>query len=551
MHPFKVETKDITCGYTFDYLMKAGDPVVAPYPLNEAIGATPPAEIFGRNGDPDQNCYWKDHKGQSWAISGAGQSIEIASASVVDENTDTDHVDYEIKLQSATMIHSDPYIIKVNDNRGFMGRMSFTVGSADSVQKNSAVYVNGNSIPELGATSFTVTLKQGADNLNASHFKLFHFKSSAYITVNYWYPIQPSFWLNPETPGDNTGKIGFSVPWLPNGVIRSNNNFPQDMVNSPKAITVKYNVVWPEDVPVLKAGETLTFPGGEYRADNTSAPGLPGVLGWASGQLVYDTLNPTMASEPLFQKYLVRVIPGLIERKVNLSLEDFPQDLQPASKRVNVIMNRWYFKELHAGLKKRIYYDPTTETLCMKGFINDKTLGDDTLTASPPSVYVLQPNILTEREKNIIQKLEGANTPFKNAVDTLYELSNNPTQLEDKDYSAGLELYKNCVERMISDHPKKAKYIKDMFNAWLGSDIENDDTRVIPKVSYGPGLSVVPNAALLDPDDETFKTFTSGYITLAENNHPDLGALPISLHIVKVVKEKVRGAIKVVCLFQY
>jgi len=111
MHPFKVETEDITCGYTFDYLMKAGDPVVAPYPLNEAIGATPPSEIFGKNGDPKQNCYWKDHKGQSWAISGAGQSIEIASANVT--NAYTDYVDYVITLQSHEMIYGDRYLIKM------------------------------------------------------------------------------------------------------------------------------------------------------------------------------------------------------------------------------------------------------------------------------------------------------------------------------------------------------------------------------------------------------------------------------------------------------
>ncbi|MBF0451225.1 MAG: hypothetical protein HQK75_11025 [Candidatus Magnetomorum sp.] len=544
MVPFHVEIEDRSCGYTFDYLIKAGDPVVAPYPLNEVIGATPPAEIYGQNGNPDQNCYWKDHKGQSWAISGGGQSIEIASASV--ENTAPDAVDYKLTLQSETMIFEDRYLIKVNDDRGFMGMMYFTVGSADSVNSNASVYVDGNSIPVLGGNTLTVTLRQGAENLSASHFKLFHFKNDAYITVNYWYPLQPAFWLDSDTPGDSTGNVGLSIPWLPDGIITEIDNFPEDMRNKEKSVTVKYDAIWPDDVPVLKAGETLAFPGGEHRSENTNAPGLPGTLGWASGQLIYDTLNPTMDSESLFQHYLARVVPGLIERKVPYALSDFPEDLQPASKRVDVIMNKWYFKELHAGIKSRIYYDPTTEMLCLKGFINDKTLGDDNLTASPPSIYVLQPNILTDREKNTIQAIEGANDKFKNAVDALYELSNNPAQLENRSYSVGLELYIDCVTRMIADHPKKEKYINDMFYAWLGSDIADDDSRVIPKVSYGPGLTVVPNAALLDPNDSTFNKFTSGYITLVENNHPDMGALPVALHIIKVVKDKVRGGIKTV-----
>jgi hypothetical protein len=544
MRPFLIEIDDVSCGYTFDYMIKAGEPVVAPYPLNQVIGATPPAEIYGTNGNPNQNCYWKDHKGQSWAISGGGQSIEIASASV--EDTAPGTVDYKLSLQSETMLFGHRYLIKVNDDRGFMGMMYFTVGTADNVQSHSAVYVNGNAISVLGGTSFTVTLRQGAKNLSASHFKLFHFEKEAFITVNYWYPLQPAFWWNQDTPGDSTGSVGLSIPWLPDGPITKNDNFPPDMLNKEKAVTVKYNAIWPDDVPILKAGETISFPGGEYRSDNTSAPGLPGTLGWATGQLVYDTLNPTMKSNPLVEHYLARVVPGLVERKVPLSLNDFPEDLQPASKRVDVIMNKWYFKGLHAGIKNRIYYDPTTQMLCLKGFINDKTLGDSTLTASPPSVYVFQPNILTDREKNTIQAIEGANSKFNNAVDALYKLSNNPAQFNTITYSVGLELYRECVARMIADHPTKEKFINDMFFAWLGRDVVKYPYKVIPKVSYGPGLTVVPNAALLDPNDTQFKNFTSGYITLAENNHPDMGALPVALHVIKVVKDKVRGAVKTI-----
>ncbi|KPA18690.1 hypothetical protein MHK_001092 [Candidatus Magnetomorum sp. HK-1] len=128
------------------------------------------------------------------------------------------------------------------------------------------------------------------------------------------------------------------------------------MISKAKAVEVTYDVVWPENVPILKAVETLTFPGGEYRKDNSEYPGLPGVLAWAAGQVVYDSLNPTLDSDKLFDHYLVRLFPALIERQVDLSMDQFPEDLKPASKRVDVIMNRWYFKELHAGLKKRIYF---------------------------------------------------------------------------------------------------------------------------------------------------------------------------------------------------
>jgi len=540
MIPFKVETLDINCGYTFDYLMKAGDPVVAPYPLNEVIGATPPAEIFGKNATPDQLFYWKDHKGQSWAISGNGHSVEIADAVV--NASETDHVDYKLTLKSEELTDGQHYLLKVSDNRGVIGLRPFVVGSLDTTRKMATVYVNGGAI--LGGNTFIVTIKQDTNTLTTSNFQLYNLKSTNNINVYYWYPLQPSFWWGKTTPGDSTGLVGLSIPWLPDGQIGSGDGFPTDMISKPKAIQVTYSVVWPDNVPVLKAGETLTFPGGEYRADHTEYPGLSGILGWATGQVVYDSLNPALQSDDLFNHYLVRLIPALIERQVDLPIDQFPEDLKPASNRVEVVMNNWYFKELHAGLKKRIYYDSSAQKLCMRGYVNDKTIGDDTLTASPGAIYVLQPNILTDREVKAIKAIEGADNTFKAAVDQLFEMTNNPSQFNNKDYSVGLDMYKNCLDHMIASYPKQEKYLKDMFDAWLGAGIADD--RIIPQISYGPGLAVVPNGALLDPNNPTFSNFSSGYITLAQNNHPDMGALPVSLQIIKVVKDKVRGAIKTV-----
>ena len=543
MKPFKVEVDDPSCGYTFRYDMKAGDLVVAPYPLNEAIGATPPEEIFGQNSNPEQRCYFKDHKGQSWAISGAGHPVEIAEVS--GSESYTDHVDYVVKLASHTMNYNDRYLIKVVDQSGFMGMMNFTVGLRQDESLNAAVYVDGQEISHLGTNSFVVTLHTLSTDLQPNHFKLFHYESSANITVHYWYPLQPSFWYGAGTPGDSTGNVGLSIPWLPTGVVAQNDGFPKDMIGRAKSVMVTYDVTWPTDTPILKAGESLTFPGGEFRADHTTYPGLPGVLAWATGQVVYDSLNPSMDNTKLYDKYLVRLVPALLEREVDFPIDRFPETLQPASGRVDVIMNRWYFKELHAGLKKRVYYDPMTQKLGIRGFINDKTLGDDNLTASPPSIYILQPNILTDRELSTIQGIEGADSAFKNAAEALYQLSRNPNELYDP-YAVGLELYDSCLQYMIDNHPKQSKYLQDMFYAWLGTGIDSETNRILPQIAFGPGLSVVPNGGLLDPDDSVFRNFTEGYITLVENNHPDMGALPVSLYVIKVVKEKVRGAIKTV-----
>lgn len=54
---------------------------------------------------------------------------------------------------------------------------------------------------------------------------------------------------------------------------------------SGRPLKVSFTADWPANTPVLKAGETLTFSGGEYKADNPDASGLPGVIGWAAGRV--------------------------------------------------------------------------------------------------------------------------------------------------------------------------------------------------------------------------------------------------------------------------
>ncbi|QTA80022.1 Immunoglobulin like fold-containing protein [Desulfonema limicola] len=404
-YPDKVD--DYNESYTFHYSMKAGDPVVAPYPLNLVIGAAPPDEISGTDGSPDvQKCYWEDHKGQPWAISGG-----------------------------------------------------------------------------------------------------------SYLHSRFWYPLDSTFWCdgsekcNGKTAiGDGNGDVGQPVPFI-------------WKTSTQQAVNVRYDTSWPENLPVLKAGETVTFPGGEYRADNPENEGLPAVLAWAAGQVVYDDMNTTMDPTIVFQSYLVRLVSVLEERTVALSTADYPSGLAPASGKVDVNKGQYYFKDLHAGLKTRIFYDPITAKLGIRGYVNDKTLGDSTLTAAPPSVYILQPNILTSEERDAINALEGANEKFKAAVNALYELTVNPSGFTGKGNTAGIQPYKDETGKI-------------------------DMTKGAPLMALGPGLAAVPNPRIGSPDPNF--QFSQGYVTLAENNHPDMGDLPVALHIIKVKNEKYRGAIKAV-----
>lgn len=140
-----------------------------------------------------------------------------------------------------------------------------------------------------------------------------------------FYPRLPDFWWPDDEPGtigieisgDTTNRfaavpnVGDSLAFLPTDIgelmdMTEGVESPewQELTHSVPT-KILYKSEWPDTVPTLKAGETLTFSGGEYRADKPyteeinedgeietiETPGLPGVLAFASAEVVYDDLN--------------------------------------------------------------------------------------------------------------------------------------------------------------------------------------------------------------------------------------------------------------------
>src|SRR5690606_32528854 len=89
----------------------------------------------------------------------------------------------------------------------------------------------------------------------------------------------------------------------------------------------------------------------------------------------------------------------------------------------------YIFSELSSSLQRRLTYDPIRQKLVFIGLLNDKGIGDSTLTATPPPLYVLEPNILTPQEYKEIRELSP--TPsWSSAVDVLYQRTRNPADLQ-------------------------------------------------------------------------------------------------------------------------
>ena len=379
--------------YTFDYTMKAGQPVLAPYPLQDIIGATACDKTTGENLDSAQLVYWEDHKKQPWAVSGS-------------------------------------------------------------------------------------------------------FDGTKGLRAQFYYPVQPDFW----SPGLS---VGTCIPFV-------SFSAPQWVVFKPS---------WPVGVAALKAGESLTYSGGEINADNGNAKGLPGIVGWAGGKIVYDGANPSMDPAQLTSKFLGRVASPLLGIEVPLAIKDVPAAIRPGAspKTVTVNGSTWSFDGLDASLGARVYYDPVKQVLGVRGYLNAKTVGDPALTASPGALYLLQPNTLTPQDLDSLKLLhddaKNSITPLGKAVAALFQLSRDPAQANPGGYGVGLE------------------------------PIPGQAGKIRPASLLGPGLALFPNQGLLDPT----LNLPEGFLTLAENDHDLLGDAPVVLHIIKVRKQPLfRGAIKTI-----
>ena len=382
-----------------------------------------------------------------------------------------------------------------------------------------------------------------------------------YFYMYFYYPLLPDFWW----PAQDHKNPGDFVAWLPDTPGFTNAFFAIDYNQpnqTPPAQRITYTTTWPQNLPILKVGETLTFSGGEYRADNpvtyvatdtgdvvaAETPGLPGAVGWAAGEVVFDSLNPTMDDQAIYDHYTARLFQALEERAVNLPSSSFPAQLLPANRRTKVVNGRYVFTELPSSLQKRLFYDPLTGKLGLKGFLNEKDIANPTLTASPSAVYVLEPDILTTREQQLVNGTAG-DSPYNNlgssdwtaAVNALYKLCRNPNTVsrtgdtaDATPYRVGLE---RKIDRLANGQPKNA------FTNGVTVPLRLAN-KAVSSQALGPGLAIVANPAFLDPTD------TNGpisYVTLAENNQDSLGGAPVVLHIIKVDKtQRYRGSIKTI-----
>jgi hypothetical protein len=392
--------------------------------------------------------------------------------------------------------------------------------------------------------------------------------NKAWFVVSFYYPLAPDFWW----PGDlkvppvkvtkngaqftasfgdsndvKVPQVGDSVSFLPVDAKAA-----ADAANFDKHLPkpVLYKSEWPDNPPVLKAGETLTFQGGEYRADNPTSPGLPQVLAFASAEVVFDSLNPEAKYSDFQTQWTARVVQALDRRTAPLSTVKFPASLQPATGATTVKKGKYVFNGLSASLQRRLRYDPLAVRLVngvqvpgvleFIGLVNDKDIGEPTLTAAPPAVYVLEPNILTEEEKNEILDL----VPTSNATErTNWETAVNGLYTETRNPEGALPL-SPFNQYLVGLTPNPPPVLDAQGNEVVDPIRTALSVFGVPQRAYGPGLALVPNGNFLNPN-ATYPD--ESWVTVMENNDPAFGGSPITPHIIRVDRNnRYRGSVKII-----
>jgi len=427
------------------------------------------------------------------------------------------------------------------------------------------VVIGAVSPPEAFGKNITAQLTYWEDHKNTSWSV--SGGENAWFAVSPFYPLLPDFWWEDDKPGrivtdeDDVRitaipNVGDSLAFLPNDIDEFENysigGDVDDVLDRDATPTeILYRSDWPDVVPILKSGETLTFSGGEYRADHPTTitldadnnlqtvetPGLPEVLAFAAAEIVFDSLNPKGEDAKWVSDWTARVGQVLEKRSVDLLVGNFPPKLSPASGLTRISQGKYIFSELPASLQKRVRYDPINGKLEIFGLVNDKDIGEDTLTAPPPAVYVLEPNILTDEDVKALKDLDDSSS-WADKIDELQILTLNPNVITgmSEDYLVGLE------RKIVRDEESNLPLYEQPET--VPPVIQRIPYKAAPLRAFGPGLAVVPNADFLDPEASVPDI---SWITLVENNDPSLGGSPVTPHIIKVDRrERYRGAIKTV-----
>ena len=333
-------------------------------------------------------------------------------------------------------------------------------------------------------------------------------KSAGTGTVHYFYPAQPGFFTDINTD-DQNDILGTSCqPWLA--------RLKEDQGGSGSDLTpigVDYDITWPEQRPLLVAGETLLSP----------KRGLPDIVNQAAVEVVFDELQETLAN-PAPSDTLAQLIDPLNPRIVFLNqippavAKEFQSDGSEA-----ILGSADGTIKLPVSIRDRLRYDPLNRRLILTGIFDESGAGDPFLLL----------NVLSKRDRVVLKTLDGGDgseaqgftnncrTPssgcsWDQAIEALFRLSRNPQGIEQVCTSTP-RLDENRV--LVCDTKRNV----NADDVLIGLQDANNDAVLEPFRAVGVNAALSAGASQ-----------GRGLMTVAFNNDPALAPLPISLEIIEV-----------------
>ncbi len=415
----------------------------------------------------------------------------------------------------------------------------------------------------------------------------------------YFYPFRGDFYL-PGTP------LGTPVAWVPDEIGGTRDFIGNGQDLEPGRVV--YHSFWRSSYPKLKRGETLTYQGGEYFNENPGANGLPALVAMKAAEVIFDVATPTMIiGENNIDNYSARIIRPLDRHEARFTVAEMADaGFSPAAPSIFVVAERWYFKDLPGSLQRRFYFDSLAEKLVFRGYLNDKDSGDPDLTSGPDPLNILEPNVITFDDRIRLQTLSESSL-WQSAITAIHQKSQNPDFVRTEApptnpvitgrYMAGMKESPVVTKRIglnldllganadleaeearleeltVTQRTLETGWNIELLNFYdllngqisansifppsaeetrlrmeisrLGYEISQLETQRESRFShldsFGVGSALVPSPELL-----TSPVNGSRFITIVENNRSELDGSPISLHIIELIPDRYRGALKVI-----
>lgn len=308
--------------------------------------------------------------------------------------------------------------------------------------------------PWLDETYWTLPQGQSEPAAFRDRKKQLWARCAGTLPIHMYYRMQEGFWF-PTLAADRQPAVGTPIPWLS----QVGGHTPNPNSEPPARWT--WNVTWPEKVPEMAIGQTLTVPAG----------GLPEVWNAKSMAVIYPDPTKDSRTVMLYDPTVAQSSAFDPNHLAALGLKTGPNEKLLSRK------GKYWFQEIPPAISARVYVDPAAGRLVCIGAKED----------NPGGVELLHVNVLSAEEQKTLLDLvpsplrsSAAGTAWSAAVNGLARNPVQPTRPH----------FKNNTDLRIDYSPADHYALTALGATNYVVLIENDATDSATGVNPGDAISM-------------------------------------------------------------